>query len=110
MDERRHDYLHEHRITALEKAMVDVSVAIKSIDAALHKFGVIQLEQQHVRQDVNRAFEELREVRANLSDIDEKVNDIAEQLPTLNLIKGWVIGGILAIVSSSFILKIFFAG
>lgn len=77
--------LTQYRLKSIEETLSSISEAIRQLTA---------LEQKHIetRQALERAF-------SSIGKMDDRVRSIELELPTLKLIRGWVIGGVISVVS-----------
>ena len=77
--------LTQYRLKSIEDTLAAIGDSIRQLTA---------LEQKHLetRQALERAFD-------SIGKVDDRVRDIELELPTLKLIRGWVIGGVISVVS-----------
>lgn len=71
----------------------------KEISESLQKMVVLETNHQYTREGLQRAFTEISDLKNENGRIKEKINDIDKQLPVLNLVKRWVIGGVTTTVA-----------
>lgn len=83
--------LHEYRITALEKAYLDVSITLKSIDQTLKAQITIGAELEHLRKDLNRAASDILDAKIKHDTLAGAVADMGLKMPTLMLTSKWVL-------------------
>jgi hypothetical protein len=81
-----------YRVTLLEQAVSEIRDAIKSIDTSLRGFAMVQAQYSETRGALNKAFTEIE-------GLEKQVQAFAVELPTLQLVRTWVIGGVVGIVS-----------
>lgn len=81
------DELRDFRISALETAVSEVKEAVKSIDQSLKTLASLEVRHGETRDALGRAFDQLKE-------IDGRVRRIEQDMPTMRLVKGWVISGV----------------
>lgn len=79
--------LLDYRLTQLEKAVT------KLVE---QNTQLIAIEQRHLetREALDRAFKSIK-------DVDGRVRTIETEMPTLRLVRGWVIAGMLAVIAAS---------
>jgi hypothetical protein len=65
---------------------------LKSIAENLERLAALEQKHSETRDALNRAF-------SNLEKVNERVRHIELEMPTLKLVKGWVIAGVMGIVS-----------
>lgn len=90
MIETQHAIL-DVRVTNLEKVVEKVSSALISIDESLKTLTRLDVKHDETRTGLVRAF-------SSIEDHEDRVRKIEEEIPTLKLVRGWVIAGTLALV------------
>ena len=83
-NEKTHVAVLDHRVTQVESV-------IKSIDESLRT--LVRLEEKHTQtaEALKRAFTEIK-------DNDARIGVVEQEMPTLKLVRGWVITGTIALV------------
>lgn len=81
----------ETRVTFLERAVDEIRDAVKSIDGSLQVLARLETSHSETRNAIGRAFSEIE-------DHEKRLRAIEEDMPTMRLARGWVIGGMAAIV------------
>ncbi len=79
--------LQDFRITALESTVSEVKDAVKSIDQSLKTLASLEVRHAETRDALGRAF-------SNIEDHEKRLRQIEADMPTMRLIKGWVITGV----------------
>lgn len=81
------EVLIDYRLSQLERAVT------KLVE---QNTTMIALEQRHMdtREALDRAFKSIK-------DTDARVRTIETEMPTLRLVRGWVIAGMLAVIAAS---------
>ena len=82
----------EFRVTSLEKVVSEVSSAVKSIDSSLKTLTSLEIHHNQTRDAVGRAF-------TNIEDHEGRLREIESDLPTMRLVRNWVIAGVLGCTS-----------
>lgn len=82
----------EFRVSALETVVSEVRTAVKSIDASLKALTSLEIHHNQTRDAVGRAF-------SNIKDHEERLREIEGDLPTMRLVRNWVIAGVLGCTS-----------
>ena len=79
----QHDALTSYRLEMIEKTLASMSDSVKQL---------VSLEQKHIetRQAIERAFDELK-------DHDKRIRDVEQEMPTMKLTRGWIIGGVMGV-------------
>ena len=80
------------RVTNLERIVERVSCAVESIDESLKTLTRLDVKHDNTDASVNRAF-------TNLKDHESRIRIIESEMPTLKLAKGWVIAGVVGLIS-----------
>jgi septation ring formation regulator EzrA len=94
------------RVTALEDVVSEVREAIKSIDSSLRTLAALEVKHEETRNGLNRAFQEIQhhEVRIRTLELDapkkgdERISEIEREMPTMKMVRGWVIAGVTGIM------------
>lgn len=79
------DPLTQYRLQMIEETL-------KAIRDSLNTLAALEQKHLQTREAIERAF-------ANMQKIDERVRKIEHEMPTLTLVRKWVIGGIIGIIS-----------
>lgn len=104
------------RVTNLEKVVDRVSKAVESIDESLKILARLEVHHEQTRSSLERAFDGLDACSARIRSledscvraadckercvrIDDKVKRIEIEMPTIKLIRGWVLTGVVAVVA-----------
>lgn len=95
----RDEQSHETKIALLERDVGELKSAIESIREATEEISramqsLVALEIRHAetKEALARAFAEIAEQK-------REMNDVKDELPTLRLVRTWVIGGVVGTVS-----------
>lgn len=85
MSEATQDQLTQYRLGMIEKTLVTISESLQQL---------AQLEQKHLetREALGRAFEQI-------SKHDDRMRKMEVEMPTLKLVRGWVIAGVIGCAS-----------
>lgn len=85
MSEHNPPDITQYRLEMIEKTLASISESLHQLTA---------LEQKHLetREALGRAFD-------RIEDHDQRVRKIETQMPTLNLVKGWVITTVIGVAS-----------
>ncbi len=95
------------RVTALEVVVQEVKIAVQSIDSSLKILAALEVKHEETRNGLNRAFQEIEDHEGRIRAMelsapkkgDERISSIESEMPTLKLVRGWVITGVLGILS-----------
>lgn len=79
------------RVSNLEDVVDEVKNAVKSIDQSLRTLASLEVKHEETRNGLNRAF-------GSISDHETRMRTIETEMPTLKLVRGWVIAGVLGIM------------
>ena len=82
----------EFRLSSLEKVVSEVSSAVKSIDNSLKTLTSLEIHHNQTRDAVGRAF-------TNIKDHEDRLREIEGDLPTMRLVRNWVIAGVIGCTS-----------
>ena len=88
-----------NRLGTVEKTTDKLVDAIESIDESLKTLTRLDVRHDETRSALTRAFAVSADNAARISAIDERLRLIESQLPSLNMVKGWVIAGVIGIVA-----------
>ena len=92
----------EFRIKSLEATVGEIKSAVTSIDKSLQTLTQLEAHHAETRDGLQRAFEAIKESSAKQEkfndDYEERLRLIESQMPTLKLVSGWVIGGVLGTI------------
>lgn len=89
-DQQAHAVL-DVRVTNLERVVERVSTAVESIDESLKTLTRLDVKHEEVNKSVDRAF-------VSLKDHETRIRTVETEMPTLKLIRGWVITGAIALI------------
>lgn len=81
-----------YRVSLTEKAIEEIRDASRNIEKSLNLLA--QLEQHHVA-----TREKMLELQTDHNDLDLRVRVLETEMPSLKMVKGWVIAGTIGIVS-----------
>lgn len=94
---------HEKRIGILEYSFQRTERALSDISDSLKKLTELQVNYVNTSDAVSRAFREISNVEEDQKiinkDIETRIRLVEEQMPTLILVKSWIIGGVITIVA-----------
>ena len=79
------DPLTQYRLQMIEDTL-------KGIRDSLNTLAALEQKHMQTREAIERAF-------SNIGKIDERVRKIEHEMPTLTLVRKWVIGGMIGIIS-----------
>lgn len=79
------------RVTNLENVVDEVKNAVKSIDQSLRTLASLEVKHEETRNGLNRAFTEI-------GDHETRMRTMENEMPTLKLVRGWVIAGVVGIM------------
>ena len=86
-----HQSVLEYRVNVLESVVGEVKNAVKSIDTSLQTLARLEVHHAETRDGLERAF-------TDLGDHEARMRVIEVEMPTVKLIRNWVIGGVLSSV------------
>jgi hypothetical protein len=87
------DRLLLYRVDQLEAAVGEIRDAVKSIDKSLQTFATIGTQSNETRAAVQRAL-------SAVDALERRIQAVEIELPTLKLVRNWVIGGVLSVAGS----------
>lgn len=90
MIEQSHAVL-DMRVTNLEKVVERVSQAVESIDDSLKVLTRLDVKHDESNKGLDRAF-------INIKDHETRIHGLELEMPTMKLVRGWVITGSIALV------------
>ena len=79
------------RVTNLERVVERVSTAVESIDESLKTLTRLDVKHEETNKAVERAFDDI-------SDHETRIRVVETEMPTMKLIRGWVIAGVVSLV------------
>ena len=79
------------RVTNLEKVVERVSTAVESIDESLKMLTRLDVKHDEASKGLDRAF-------VNIKDHETRIHGLELEMPTMKLVRGWVITGSIALV------------
>lgn len=79
------------RVTNLERVVERVSTAVESIDESLKTLTRLDVKHEETNKEVERAFDDI-------SDHETRIRVVETEMPTMKLIRGWVIAGVVSLV------------
>lgn len=77
------DRLTDYRLTMIEKTLV-------SISDSLHQLASLEQKHAETRDGLGRAF-------TQLDNQNNRLRDVELELPTLKLVRGWIIAGVIGV-------------
>jgi chromosome segregation ATPase len=92
MSEETPNKVLEYRVATLEGAVVEIKSAVKSIDSSLQTLAKLEVHHTETRDSMARAFMEL-------TDHETRVRAIEAEMPTMKMIRNWVVAGVVGVVS-----------
>lgn len=81
------------RVSNLEDVVDEVKNAVKSIDQSLRTLASLEVKHEETRNGLNRAFE-------SISDHEDRMRLMEVEMPTLKMVRGWVIAGVIGIMGT----------
>ncbi|WKZ15421.1 MAG: hypothetical protein QY317_16115 [Candidatus Jettenia caeni] len=82
----------EYRLDVVESAIAEIKEAVKSIDKSLDVIARIEEKHLDTREALGRAFK-------CLEGHEERIKAIEMEIPTLQMMRNWIISGVLGIVA-----------
>lgn len=82
----------EFRVATLEGAVMEIKTAVRSIDTSLQTLARLEAHHSETRDALSRAF-------ADIGDHENRLRDIEAEMPTMRMIRNWVVAGVLGVVS-----------
>lgn len=79
------------RVTNLERVVERVSTAVESIDESLKVLTRLDVKHEETNKGLDRAF-------VSLKDHETRIRSVETEMPTMKLIRGWVVAGTLALI------------
>lgn len=83
------DTLTQYRLGMIEKTL-------QAISDNLERLATLEQKHLETREALNRAFDAIKGTETELKKADERVRKIELELPTLKLVRGWVIAGVVS--------------
>lgn len=93
MSEQQGNAVLDARVTNVERAVERVTAAVESIDESLKVLTRLDVKHEETNKGLGRAFEALEKH-------DGRIRDIETEMPTMKLIRGWVIAGTIMLAST----------
>lgn len=94
------DNVLEFRVSVLEGAVGEIKTAVKSIDTSLKTLTTLEVHHSQTRDAVGRAFSEIKRLEdGDIKDHEDRLRGIEADLPTMRLVRNWVITGVLGCTS-----------
>lgn len=92
----------EYRVSQLEGAIGEIKSAVKSIDASLQSLARLEARHAETRDALERAFDGIKELKdVDIKDHETRLREIEENMPTVKLVRNWVITGVLGVLAMS---------
>lgn len=89
----------EHRVNFMEHEVIPrMATAIDKMSDSLQRLTSIDERQSEFKDAVRRAFNEIKDRKDEIQKLDERLRQVELALPTLMLIKNWVIMGVIGTV------------
>lgn len=82
-----------YRVDRVEETIDEIRDAIKSIDSSLQGFAMVQSQYAATRAVLKRAS-------SSIEALEKRLQAVEMELPTLKLVRNWVIGGVLSVVGT----------
>lgn len=80
------------QVAVLENRVTNVEKVMESIDESLKKLVALEIRHEETKNGLGRAFTELE--RHNV-----RIASMEGEMPTLKMVRGWVIAGVVGILS-----------
>lgn len=80
------------RITNLESAVSDIRQAVRSIDSSLRVLARLEDRHEEVNKSLARAFVQNEQ-------LEERIRMLEMEAPLTRMVRGWVISGVIGVVS-----------
>lgn len=71
-----------------------IEKTLQAISENLERLAALEQKHLETREALNRAFDAIKVTETEIKTADERVRKIELELPTLKLIRGWVIAGV----------------
>lgn len=81
----------EYRVASLEAVVREVKDAVKSIDTSLQTLARLEARHSETRESLSRAF-------TDIEDHEKRIRILEADMPTVRMIRNWVIGGMTSCV------------
>lgn len=88
------ELLIEYRLSQLERAVTKLVEQNAQMIALEQRHLAVEQRHLETREALDRAFKAIK-------DTDTRVRTIETEMPTLRLVRGWVIAGMLAVIAAS---------
>lgn len=79
-------------VAVLENRVTNVEKVMESIDESLKKLVALEIRHEETKNGLGRAFSEIEKQGNRLTTIEG-------EMPTLKMVRGWVIAGVIGILS-----------
>lgn len=90
----------EFRVSSLEKVVGEIGQSVKSIDGSLQALTRLEARHAETRDGLARAFAAVQRLEdEDLKDHENRLRVMEADMPTVRLIRGWVIAGVIGVVS-----------
>ena len=92
----------EFRVQQLENNVTEIRQAVQSIAESLQTLAQLEAHHAETRDGLQRAFDAIKTVKDEQKetnkDFEIRFREIEKQMPTLKMIRSWVIGGVVGTV------------
>lgn len=90
----------EQRMTFIEAEVIPrLSTAVDRLTESLQKLVAIDERQTESRAAIERAFAEINQLELKCEALELRLRNVEMQMPVMNLIKSWVITGVVGGIS-----------
>ena len=85
------DNLTNYRLEMIEQTL-------KAVNENLERLAALEAKHIETREAVGRSFDEIDRTNKRIDNQDERLREVELEMPTLKLIRGWVITGVLGVI------------
>lgn len=96
----------EYRVGALEEAIRQISLAVKTIAENTSQIASLELLHAETQNALKRAFDEMKLIEGRREKVDERVQAIERDLPSLKESSRWIKSGVVVIAGAVIIAAI----